>query len=62
LFTKYFQELENEFNTHRSNSKPTIDTKGHKGDLSRYIPSKGSFNFINIDIDGKGGVCKIIEG
>jgi hypothetical protein len=41
--------------------KSVVDTKGYKGDLSRYMPSKGTFQFIHVDVDGKGGVCKIID-
>ena len=41
LFKKSFMESESEWN--RSNTKPVIDTTSYKGDLSRYMPSKGSF-------------------
>ncbi len=59
LFKKSFMESESEWN--RSNTKPVIDTRSYKGDLSRYMPIKGSFEFIHVDFDGKGGVAKIIE-
>lgn len=38
-----------------------VDTKGYKGDLSRYLPNKGTFRFIHVDVNGKGGVAKIID-
>jgi len=38
-----------------------MNTKGYKGDLSRYMPMKGTFKFIHIDVDGKGGIAKIID-
>jgi hypothetical protein len=57
--SKSLQESESEWE--RTNSKSLIDTKSYKGDLSRYMPNKGKFNFIHVDIDGKGGFAKMIE-
>ena len=41
MLKKSLLESESEWN--RSNSKPIIDTKTYKGDLSRYMPTKGTF-------------------
>jgi hypothetical protein len=57
--SKSLQESESEWE--RTNSKSLIDTKSYKGDLSRYMPNKGKFNFVHVDIDGKGGFAKMIE-
>lgn len=59
MLKKSLLESESEWN--RSNSKPIIDTKMYKGDLSRYMPTKGTFQYIHIDVDGKGGIAKLIE-
>jgi hypothetical protein len=57
-----FQSLkESETEWERSNSKSVIDTRGYKGDLSRYFPRKGKFSLTHVDIDGKGGFAKLIE-
>ena len=57
-----FQSLkESETEWERSNSKAVIDTKSHRGDLSRYFPRKGKFQLTHVDIDGKGGFAKVIE-
>lgn len=61
LFKKSLQESEGDFGEHRSNSKSVIDTRSYKGDLSRYMPSKGTFQYVHIDVDAKGGLAKIIE-
>jgi len=53
--------LESESEWERTNSKSLIDTKSYKGDLSRYLPNKGKFNFVHVDVDGKGGFAKMIE-
>jgi hypothetical protein len=51
-----------EFLEHKSNYQGIISTETYKGDLSRYLPTKGQFNYIHFDFAGKGGVCKVIEG
>lgn len=61
IIQKSLLDSESEFGEHRSNAKSVIDTKGYKGDLSRYMPTKGTFSYIHIDIDAKGGLAKMIE-
>ncbi len=45
----------------KSHHKKIIDTKVHRGNISKSVPSKGQFSYIHIDINGEGGIAHIIE-
>jgi hypothetical protein len=59
LFAKSLSEGDKQWE--RTSSKAVIDTRPYKGDLTRYMPNKGQFNYVHVDIDGKGGFAKVIE-
>ena len=54
-------QVDKEFSEMKTTSKDLIDTRGYKGDLSRYLPTKGKFTYVHFDIDAKGGFLKVIE-
>ena len=45
----------------KSHHKKAIDTKAHRGNVSRCLPTKGSFSYVHVDINGKGGFAHIVE-
>ena len=57
----HLQQVGKEFSEMKTTSKDLIDTRGYKGDLSRYLPTKGKFTYVHFDIDAKGGFLKVIE-
>jgi hypothetical protein len=38
-----------------------IDTKPWRGNIQKCLPSKGSFNFVHVDLNGEGGIAHLIE-
>lgn len=62
MISKFLQEVgSSDMKEHKSSAKGVIDTRAHKGDLSRYFPNKGTFRMIHFDMGGKGGLALIID-
>ena len=55
LFKRTLSEIK------QSTSNRVIDTRPYRGDLTKCIPTRGQFNFVHTDLDGKGGFAQIIE-
>ena len=45
----------------KSHHKKVIDTKEHRGNVSKAIPNKGKFSYVHVDINGEGGFAHIVE-
>ena len=59
VFQKALLEGDSEWN--RSTARKLIDTRVHRGDLTKCMPRKGNFSYVHVDFDGLGGIAKVIE-
>lgn len=60
LFHKTLMEADTEWKK-STMQRSVIDTRAKRGDVSRCLPSKGSFSYVHIDFDGLGGFAHLIE-
>ena len=45
----------------KSHHASVIDTKKYRGNVSKCLPTKGTFSYVHIDVNGEGGFAHIVE-
>jgi len=45
----------------KSHHASIIDTKKYRGNVSKCLPTKGTFSYVHVDVNGEGGFAHIVE-
>ena len=57
----FFRQALTEVGKEEKTLKKIVDTKQHRGNISKCMPNKGSFSYVHVDINGDGGFAHVIE-